>query len=502
MALTIITNAQTIDKKWNIGLHGGATQYKGDLGSDFYKTDMAVYGMGGISVSRYIMSHFDLNLLATKGTFGYSRESGSFKRNVTTATLNFRFNVLNSESPVIPYLFVGGGVALFDKNLDIEEKKVDYIAPSFGGGVNFKLGKSVMLNLQETFLYSNADNRDGAPEVNENDMFLFHSIGLSFNFGKKKDADGDGVSDYRDKCPNTPATIPVDKDGCPFDKDSDGIADYMDECADIAGLEELNGCPDMDGDGIADKDDECVDIKGLAAFNGCPDTDGDGVADKSDRCPEAAGLESLKGCPDTDNDGVADIDDKCISTKAGYKVDASGCAIDTDNDGFVNEEEACPDKAGIAAFKGCPDTDGDGVSDREDRCPGIIGTIANKGCPEMAKEDVKKITNIASKIFFETNSDKLKVASLSQLDELALILNKYEAANLQIEGHADSQGADDYNLNLSQKRTESVKTYLMGKGIMESRLTAIGFGESKPVADNNTSLGRAKNRRVELKTSY
>jgi OOP family OmpA-OmpF porin len=120
----------------------------------------------------------------------------------------------------------------------------------------------------------------------------------------------------------------------------------------------------------------------------------------------------------------------------------------------------------------------------------------------MAKEDVKKITNIASKIFFETNSDKLKVASLSQLDELVVILKKYEAANLQIEGHADSQGEDAYNLNLSQKRTESVKAYLMSKGIMESRLTAVGYGESKPIADNNTKLGRAKNRRVELKTAY
>lgn len=501
LALAIAVNAQTIDKKWNIGLHGGATQYKGDLGNDFYKTDMAFYGMGGVSVSRYIASHFDLNLFATKGTVGYNRESGSFKRNISTATINFRFNILNPESFVIPYLFVGGGVALFDKNLDVTEKKVDYIAPSFGGGLNLKLGKSVMLNLQETFMYSNADDRDGV-EGDENDMYLFHSLGLTFNFGKKKDADLDGISDNKDKCPNTPAGIPVDNVGCPLDKDGDGVADYLDACADLAGLKELNGCPDKDGDGIADKDDDCPDVKGLAAFKGCPDTDGDGIMDKSDRCPDVAGLSALQGCPDSDKDGVADIDDKCVNTKAGYKVDASGCPIDTDKDGLVDEEDACPALAGLLVFKGCPDTDGDGVSDKEDRCPTVKGTLANKGCPEMAKEDVKKITTIASKIFFETNSDKLKVASLSQLDELAVILKKYEAANLMIEGHADSQGADDFNLTLSQKRTESVKAYLMGKGIMESRLTAVGFGETKPVADNNTSAGRAKNRRVELKTSY
>jgi outer membrane protein OmpA-like peptidoglycan-associated protein len=501
VALTFVTNAQTIDKKWNIGLHGGATQYKGDMGSDFYKTDMAFYGMGGVSVSRYIASHFDVNLFATKGTVGYNRPSGNFRRNITTATLNFRFNILNPESFVIPYLFVGGGVALFDKNLNVTEKKVDYIAPSFGGGLNVKLGKSVMLNLQETFMYSNADDRDGV-EGDENDMYLFHSLGLTFNFGKKRDADADGVSDNRDKCPNTPASIPVDKVGCPLDKDGDGVADYLDACADVAGEKALNGCPDKDGDGIADKNDDCPDVKGSIAFNGCPDTDGDGIADKNDRCPDVAGLSALKGCPDADKDGITDIDDKCANTKAGYKVDAMGCTMDNDKDGIVNEEDACPDKAGLTVFKGCPDTDGDGVSDNEDRCPTVKGTIANKGCPEMTKEEVKKITNIASKIFFETNSDKLKVASLSQLDELVLILKKYEAANLLIEGHADSQGEDAYNLTLSQKRTDSVKTYLMTKGIMESRLTAIGFGESRPIADNKTSLGRAKNRRVELKTSY
>jgi OmpA-OmpF porin, OOP family len=398
-------------------------------------------------------------------------------------------------------LFVGGGVALFDKNLDITEQKVDYIAPSGGAGINFRLGSSVMLNLQETFMYSNADNRDGV-EANENDAYLFHTVGLSFNFGKKKDTDHDGVSNYRDKCPETPALVVVDKAGCPLDKDGDGVADYLDACADIAGLKELNGCPDRDGDGVADKDDNCPDVKGLAAYSGCPDTDGDGVIDNMDRCPDVAGFANLKGCPDTDNDGVADIDDKCPNTKPNYAVDATGCTLDNDHDGIVNEEDACPDKAGALVFKGCPDTDADGVSDKDDRCPTIKGTIANKGCPEMAIADVKKITQIASKIFFETNSDKLKVASLVQLDELASILKRYEAANLSIEGHADSQGADDFNLNLSQKRTESVKVYLMGKGIMESRLTAIGYGESRPIADNKTSLGRAKNRRVELKTSY
>ena len=474
LGFTFFTQAQTEDKKWNIGLHGGATQYKGDLGNDFYKTDMAFYGFGGISISRYISSHFDLNLLFTKGTVGFNRANGNFKTDLSSAMLNFKFNIIGPRSVVRPYLLVGAGAMLFDKNLDIQKDKVDYAAPSFGAGVNFRLAPSLMLNLQETFIYSSGDNKD-VVIGDENDFYLLHMVGLTFNFGNKKDEDKDGVADRYDKCPNTPLNVSVDKTGCPVDKDKDGVADYLDECPEVAGVPNLKGCPDKDGDG---------------------------TADKNDKCPDKAGLVALQGCPDADKDGVSDIEDRCPNTKGGYAVDSTGCPMDNDKDGILNEDDKCPDMAGLLALQGCPDADKDGVSDLDDRCPDVKGTIANKGCPEITKEDVKKITQIASKIFFETNSDKLKVASLVQLDELTNILKKYEAANLLIEGHTDSQGEDDYNMALSQKRTESVKTYLMEKGIMESRLTATGYGETKPIADNKTSIGRAKNRRVELKTSY
>ena len=137
-----------------------------------------------------------------------------------------------------------------------------------------------------------------------------------------------------------------------------------------------------------------------------------------------------------------------------------------------------------------------------DLCPKVKGTIANKGCPEIAREDIVKISLIASNLFFETNSDKLKVASLTQLDDLVVIMNRYQDAKLLIEGHTDSQGNDEFNLDLSSRRAASVKKYLEDKGINSTRLTTSGLGESKPVADNLTNLGRAKNRRVELKTSY
>lgn len=475
LASTLIVKAQTEDKKWNVGLHGGVIQYHGDLGHDFYKTDNTFYGFGGISVSRYLGRYLDANVSFARGTVGYNNgETAGFKSDFSTASVNLRFNFLGPEYFVRPYAFGGIGAILFDRQLNFHKEKIDSALPTAGGGINFRLTPVLMLNLQETFLFTNNDARDGAVAGSDDD-FLMHSAGLTFNFGDTKDTDNDGVSDQRDKCPDTPAGASVDKKGCPLDRDNDGVADYMDACPDVAGKTELNGCPDRDNDG---------------------------VSDATDRCPDSAGSAALKGCPDADKDGVADLDDKCPNTKSGTRVDESGCPMDNDKDGVLNDEDRCPDLAGPASLKGCPDTDGDGVPDIDDRCPKIKGNIANKGCPEITKEDAKKITYIGSKIFFENNSDKLKVASLNQLDELAKILYRYEGANLIIEGHTDSNGSDEFNKNLSQKRTESVRNYLIGKGVSDARLTGVGLGESKPVADNKTSLGRAKNRRVELKTTY
>jgi len=503
--LTFISCAQTEDRKWNIGLHGGLTQYEGDLGNDFYQTNEGAFWFGGVSVSRYIGDHLDLSLLGTRGTVGSNHidpiTNEPFKDDVSTLTLNARFHILAPTAVVRPYLFVGWGIMSFDKNLTTNKSHIDYAAPSFGAGINLRLSPFVMFNLQEMFIYSTGDSRDGKIGGG-NDAYVFHTAGLTFNFGNKKDADKDGVADHADRCPNTPFGVAVDKHGCPIDRDHDGTPDYLDSCPDLAGPAALHGCPDRDHDGIADKDDRCPDIAGPVALKGCPDTDGDGIPDIDDRCPTQPGSAALKGCPDSDHDGVADIDDKCPNTKPGYKVDSTGCPLDDDNDGIVNEEDRCPEQAGPASLKGCPDTDGDGVPDIDDRCPTVPGTIANHGCPEMNKTDIIRITQIASKIFFETNSDKLKLSSLVQLDELATILQRYEAANLTIEGYTDNVGTDERNMTLSQKRADAVKRYLIGKNIAESRLTATGYGKANPIADNKTVIGRAKNRRVELKTSY
>jgi len=232
------------------------------------------------------------------------------------------------------------------------------------------------------------------------------------------------------------------------------------------------------------------------------DRDGDGVLDSLDKCPDVAGLASLQGCPDRDGDGITDAEDKCpdVAGLARYQ----GCPIpDTDKDGINDEVDKCPTIPGIARYQGCPipDTDGDGVNDEEDKCINEKGPASNFGCPVINEEIVKKVNKAAQNIFFATASSKLLAKSNASLNTVVTILNENPTYKVQIDGHTDDQGKDEYNQTLSDNRAASVKAYLISKGIAESRLNSTGYGETKPVADNKTAAGRAKNRRVEMTLS-
>jgi len=111
---------------------------------------------------------------------------------------------------------------------------------------------------------------------------------------------------------------------------------------------------------------------------GGTDTDGDGIYDQDDACPEEAGLEIFNGCPDSDNDGIQDSKDDCPYT-AGLP-EFNGCP-DTDGDGVVDKDDKCPEVAGLKTLAGCPDADSDGVADGDDKCPDTAGPAANNGCP-------------------------------------------------------------------------------------------------------------------------
>jgi outer membrane protein OmpA-like peptidoglycan-associated protein len=235
------------------------------------------------------------------------------------------------------------------------------------------------------------------------------------------------------------------------------------------------------------------------------DRDLDGIVDAVDQCPDTPGVAKYNGCPvpDTDKDGINDDEDQCVTVPGLAKY--RGCPIpDTDSDGINDEEDRCPTVAGVARYQGCPvpDTDGDGVNDEDDKCPTLPGTAANQGCPEIKEEIIERVNYAAQNIFFATGSARLLNTSNKALNEIAKIMKEDTNLKLDIDGHTDNVGSETSNHTLSHNRANSVKAYLVKQGVDESRLVAQGFGESRPIADNKTATGRAKNRRVEMKLHY
>lgn len=168
----------------------------------------------------------------------------------------------------------------------------------------------------------------------------------------------------------------------------------------------------------------------------------------------------------------------------------------------MDDVDRCPNAIGPKEFKGCPDSDGDGIPDIDDKCPTVPGIIENKGCPEV-KAETKKVFDMALRgINFETGKAIIKGTSFQILNDIVLIMKENPEYNLEINGHTDAVGNDDMNMDLSQRRADAVKQYLTDKGIDYSRMTTKGYGESMPVADNDTSDGRALNRRVEFKVVF
>ncbi|MCX6176498.1 MAG: DUF6089 family protein [Bacteroidetes bacterium] len=530
IACLIVTPAQAQSPgTHSLELSGGIREYMGDLGSSVGFARRPDYQGGQVNFGYYVSPALDLVTNFSFGEIGYSRkwegfnlrkeyQWQSFRANTMDLTVGARYklnngSILPEDAKIAPYFQAGvGGFYAFTQTTwgpdayvqdefyaDVTKKRAvtDMNGAVQGAfGVNVYLTERIGLRYSFTATYTMSDIWDGAnggtPDpVNNiaihklwrtNDMYALHAVGFTYAIGegmgssvkKAKDKDEDGVPDKYDLCKNTEPKYRryVDSVGCPADTDKDGILDADDKCPDVAGPLQFNGCPDADGDGIQDKLDACPNQAGDAKFNGCPDTDGDGVSDKDDACPTTAGLAAFGGCPDTDGDGVEDRNDKC------------------------------PTLAGAIAGEGCPDTDGDGVFNNIDKCPDLAGAVANKGCPEIKKEVIQKIALAAKGINFETGKAVITAGSFKSLDDLVTLLNSYPGASVEIQGHTDNNGTPESNKTLSQDRANSVRRYLSAGGVSEARMTAIGYGQEMPLADNKTEAGKTKNRRVDFKLMY
>jgi outer membrane protein OmpA-like peptidoglycan-associated protein len=244
------------------------------------------------------------------------------------------------------------------------------------------------------------------------------------------------------------------------------------------------------------------------------DRDGDGLTDDVDKCPDEPedkdGFQDEDGCPDPDNDfdGIKDADDKCpndAEDKDGFQ-DEDGCPeLDNDGDGLADKVDACPneaeDKDGFEDDDGCPDPDNDkdGVLDKDDKCPNEPG-VPPDGCPQKYKLVVvtEKKIELKQTVFFDFNKATIRPVSFPLLDDVAQALKDNPTIKVEVQGHTDSVGNDAFNLKLSQKRAESVRNYLIKKGISSDRMDPKGYGENVPIADNRTKDGRDQNRRVEF----
>ena len=208
---------------------------------------------------------------------------------------------------------------------------------------------------------------------------------------------------------------------------------------------------------------------GISINFGGKDSDKDGIYDQHDDCPQVPGLPLFNGCPDSDGDGIEDAKD------------------------------ACPNEAGPRRFNGCPDSDGDGVADPQDKCPNDAGPADNDGCPEPTEEIMAELNAVGAGVPFELNKSDITPNVASILDLISPIIKKYANSNFLIEGHTDTSGPKAFNQVLSERRAESVKSYLVSSGIAETRLSTVGYGEERPAQSNNTRKGRIANRRVEFK---
>ena len=400
-------------------------------------------------------------------------------------------------SHFVPYVFGGFGLLSFNPvdradNPLLHNANSEYALKAsylpVGAGLQYFFSDKSAIEISGTYNHTLTNNLDDI-NTGKNDSYLTGTLNF-FSFIKlgNIDSDGDGLTDDEERQLGTDPNNP--------DTDGDGLTDA--EEVHVYNTNPLKA--DTDDDGLSDGDE-------VMKYHTDPlkaDTDGDGLRDGDEVL--IYHTDPLK--VDTDGDGLSDGEEVLT-----YHTDP--LKVDTDGDGLSDADE-------VLKYRTDPlkkDTDGDGLTDYDEifkyHTNPLFADTDEGGVPDG--EEVRRGTNpldpsddkpaafkvgesvVIQGINFETGSSSLLPISRVILDKVASALVANATVELAIYGHTDNTGSAKFNLKLSQDRANVVKSYLTERGVGSNRLTSKGFGYTKPVADNSTREGQAKNRRIEFK---
>jgi OmpA-OmpF porin, OOP family len=427
-------------------------------------------------------------------TFKFNNDRANRRWKVTSFAIGPKF-YLNQRKGTTPYFVSKLEMIMWDiktypggKSIEIQDGdgvakdyKATELAITAGFGLEQLIGDRFALSLGAEFTYLTDLGADFAQWVNNSrsKAFLQFGAGLSFHFGgkhrdlmkesEKEDQEQERISRKVYEADVTPRgdTVFVDQARTGPKSDSTILVPRKEEIPD----------QDEDTDGIFDLLDKCPrsPVGAVVDRDGCPlDSDNDGIFDGLDRCPHTEARDRSQvdgtGCtPDSDYDGIPDYRDNCPNSPEHAVVDSSGCIMDLDNDGVANELDLCPDTPA--------------------KTP-----VDQRGCADLDKIFAKRVFH---KLFYSGQAE-LRAEGAGALDSLVTLMSQYNDVTMTVYGYTDDVGPDETNLQLTQRRADAVRAYLVKKGLDGKRVLAIGRGETNFMASNRTRNGRELNRRMEI----
>ena len=427
-------------------------------------------------VRGYLRHEFS-DLLNGEFGVGYAKftgddyNGGKYKSTGIPIDLRLLITPFNLES-FNPYAYIGGGII----GIAINQRPISkpnwgdgsynwYAHIPVGIGTEIKLSDEFALDVSANVDYTLSESLNGYAIKKIDDAFGSIGLGLTYaGESMNSDKDMDGLTKGEELELGTDPNNP--------DTDGDGLKDG-------AEVKQYNTDPknaDSDGDGLKDGEE----VMNYKTNPNKADTDGDGLNDYDE-------LMKYKTDPlnaDTDGDGLKD-GQEINQTKTNPTM------ADTDGDGLNDGDE-------VMKYKTDPlkaDTDGGTVMDGKEVQNGTNPLDPSDDVPkQMVEKDVT-----FDNVMFGFDKSGLTKNAQAALDAIADAVKKYSEAKLTLSGNTDSIGSEKYNMKLSEKRANSVKKYLIDKGVDESILNVEWFGESKPAVPNTSAANRAKNRRVEIK---